>query len=277
MKKKLKRAAEYIFHGVPNYNIEVTNAKFTNNDYLKNKIVLITGGNKGIGLAIANRVVESGGKVIITGRNKKDLDDAKNKLGKNCFAQVLDMKNISEFDSFLEKMTKKFGKINCLVNNAGISLHERDFLEVTEESWDEQIDINLKGTFFLTQSYVKYYKKEGMKEGKIINIVSETSIQPAYRPYGISKTALASFTRWLAQAYILDGIRVNAIAPGVTETNMTNFVTKGEKLNNSTKGKRTFSPDEIAEVCCFLLSDASNSISGQIIVCNEANAFYNNI
>lgn len=273
---KVKRAIKYIRSGIPEYKINVSTAYFNSDTYLKDKIVLITGGSKGIGFSIAKRIIDGGGKVIITGRNKNDLDSAKEKLGDNSYSYVLDNNYPDKFDAFIKKVSKEVGEINCLINNAGVSFHEKSFEEVTVKGFDEQININLKGTYFMCQSYINYYKSNNIKNGIILNIASETANQPMYRPYGMSKAAIVSFTRWLAKTYVLDGIRANAIAPGVTESNMTNYYTKGKLLNEGAVGKRTINPDEIAEVCCFLLSDASKSISGQVIACNEANVFFDN-
>lgn len=276
MSRNIKRGIRYIIKGTPEYKIAVTTSKFDNSLYLKDKIVLITGGSKGIGYNIAKRVIESGGIAVITGRRKEDLDKVKKELGKNLYPYVLDNSNVEMFDDFYDLITKKVGIINCLINNAGISLHEKSFEEVTPEGFDKQFTINLKGTYFMTQSYIKYCHSNKIKNVKIINIASETANQPMYRPYGLTKSALVSFTRWLAQKYITEGFRVNAIAPGVTESSMTHYYTKGESLNDNAVGKRVIRPEEIAEVCCFLLSDASNCISGQVITCNEANVLFDN-
>ena len=276
MKKQIKNAINYIIKGIPEYKIETTIASFDNKDYLKNRVVLITGGSKGIGLSIAKKIINAGGKVIITSRNQDELNKVQKDLGKNCYAIKHDISNVKDNDFILTEATKRFGVIDSLINNAGISLHENNFMDVTEESFDLNMNINLKGTYFMTQSFIKYYEKNNIKNGNIIIMCSETAGQPSYRPYGISKAALASFTKWLAQNYILKGIRINAIAPGVTETAMTNHYTKGKKVNHGAIGKRTLNTDEIAEICAFLLSDASNCISGQIIACNEANVCFEN-
>ena len=276
MGRGLKRGIQYIVNGTPEYNINVNISSFDNSSYLKNKTVLITGGSKGIGFAIAKRVVEGGGKVVITGRNRQDLLVAKEKLGVNSYCYELDNINPEKFENFYNLVSSEVGIINCLINNAGVSFHENDFERVTIEDFDCQLNINLRGTYFMTQAFIKYYHKNGLKNGIIINIASETAGQPMFRPYGISKTAIVSFTRWLAQHYIVEGLRVNVVAPGVTETNMTNYATKGKIVNEGATGKRTIQPDEIAEVCCFLLSDASSCISGQVIACNEANVCFDN-
>lgn len=276
MKKRIKNAIKYIIKGIPEYKIETKIASFDNENYLKDRIVLITGGSKGIGLSIAKKIINSGGKVIITSRNQEELNKVQKELGNKCYAIKHDISNIKENDYVLSEATKHFGVIDSLINNAGISLHENNFMDVTEESFDSNMNINLKGTYFMTQSFIKYYEKHNIKNGKIIIMCSETAGQPSFRPYGLSKAALVSFTKWLAQNYILKGIRINAIAPGVTETAMTNHYTKGNKVNLDAIGKRTLNTFEIAEVCAFLLSDASNCISGQVIACNEANVCFEN-
>lgn len=276
MKKQIKNAINYIIKGIPEYKIETKISSFDNNNYLNDKIVLITGGTKGIGLSIAKKIINAGGKVIITSRNENELNKIQKELGENCYAIKHDISNIKENDLMLERATKHFGVIDSLINNAGISLHENNFMDVTEEKFDLNMNINLKGTYFMTQSFIKYYERHKIKNGNIIIMCSETAGQPSFRPYGLSKAALVSFTKWLSQNYILKGIRINAIAPGVTETSMTNHYTKGNEVNEGAIGKRTLNPNEIAEVCAFLLSDASNCISGQVIACNEANVCFEN-
>ena len=243
---------------------------------LQNRIILITGGTSGIGLELAKKCVMQGAKVIISGTNTEKLAETQNDIGENCKTIVFNMLDISSFDRILGEATKFFGQINCLVNNAGISLHEGDFMNVTEENWNDQFDVNLKGPYFLTQAWLRYYRANKMKSGRILMMASDTSGMGSSIPYGLSKAGIASLTRGLAKKLAVEGIRINALAPGTTLTPMTNDFTHGEVCRDTTIGKRALFPQEIAEIGIFLLSDLSTAISGNIFGCSEANICFDN-
>lgn len=159
--------------------------------------------------------------------------------------------------------------VNCLVNNAGISLHEDGFLSVSSKQFDAQIDTNLKGAFFLTQAFIEKCRDKKVEETKkILFTSSETSMTVDERPYGLTKAALNSLVQGLAYRYVKEGYRINAVAPGVTVSDMVGGDADGDlRYGNITH--RYYLPEEVAEVACFLLSDASNCLNGQILVCNE--------
>ena len=160
--------------------------------------------------------------------------------------------------------------VNCLVNNAGISLHENGFLNVQPSQFDMQFDTNLKGSFFLTQAFIK--KCKANKIDNIKNILftsSETSMTVDERPYGLTKAALNSLIQGLAYRYVNEGYRINAIAPGVTISDMVGKKDDGDLTYPGNITGRYYRPEEVAEIACFLLSDVSNCLNGQILVCNE--------
>ena len=134
-------------------------------------------------------------------------------------------------------------KIDSLVSNAGISLHEGDFRNVTEKNWDDQFNTNLKGNYFLVCEFIKYLEKFEDKRGNIVVITSERSMRADYIPYGLTKAATNSFIKGIARKVIEEGIRINGVGPGVTTSD--------------------------AEVVNFLLSDVSACISGEIIICDQ--------
>ncbi len=150
-------------------------------------------------------------------------------------------------------------------------------MNVTEESWDVQMEINLKAPYFLTQEWIRYYRRKNMKSGRIVMMASDTSGMGSTIPYGLSKAGISSFTYGLAKRLIIDGVRVNAIAPGTTLTPMTDDFTHGEVCRATTQGKRALFPEEIAELCVFLLSDLSTCVSGNVFGCSEANICFNNV
>ena len=240
------------------------------NNVLKNRNILITGGGRGLGFYIAKRCIQEGAKVIITGRNEETLKDAIQKLGNNVHYLVYDVQKINEIDNILAKAEKIFnGKIDSLVSNAGISLHEGNFRNVTEDGWDKQLDTNLKGNYFLVSKFITYLESKEDKKGNIVVITSERGKRPDDIPYGLTKVATSSFVQAIASKVIEEGIRINAIGPGVTASSMTGYKKDGNLYAEWQPSKRIFVPEEVAEVVNFLLSDASQCISGEIITCDQ--------
>lgn len=236
------------------------------NDRLIGKRIVVTGGSRGIGKAIANKLIKEGAQVIITGRNEESLKKCSEELG--CKYMVLDMLDISSFDSFINNAVSKLGGLDCLVNNAGVSLHEKSFFDVTEETFDVQVNTNFKGPLFLTQAFLKELRSNN-RSGNVLFISSETGITMDIRPYGYTKAAINSMVQGLAYVLAKDNIRVNAIAPGITATEMTGFSAEDNLYCQSNMNDRVYLPEEVAETACFLLSDVSGCISGQIIACNN--------
>lgn len=268
MKKGIfKRALKYIIKGISPIYVNVYN---TNpNNCLANQNIFITGGSKGLGYAIAERCIAEGANVIIAGRNIDDLKEASKKLGKKSDYLELDVSNVDNFNDIFEKLEKKFnGKVDALVSNAGISLHEGEFRNVTHEGWDAQFNTNLKGNYFLVQEYIKYLESKKDKKGNILIITSERAKRDDDIPYGLTKIATSSFIRTMAERVVSEGIRINGVGPGVTASDMTGFKKNDDLYCEYQPTKRVFLPEEVAEVCNFLLSDVSNCITGEIITCN---------
>lgn len=238
----------------------------SSSEKLYGKKIVITGGSRGIGYAMAKKFVQEGASVLIAGRNIETLKMVSNEL--NCGYLRLDINEVNSFESFISEADSLLGGIDVLVNNAGISLHEKSFYDVTEDTFQTQFNTNLRGTFFLTQSFVKKLEREKRK-GNILIISSETGITSDIRPYGYTKAALNSMVEGLAYSLIKKGIRINALAPGVTASEMTNFDPLGNLYCKTNMLERAYLPEEVAEVACFLLSDASACLSGQILVCNN--------
>ncbi len=272
-KEYVKRGMQYVISGVPNKTVTVNVAQINYGGILEGKKILITGGSRGLGYAIAEKCLKERALVSITGRSIDTLNEAKAKLGNpdNLFVFEHDIRDFEKDDELIYSARKAMGGIDCLLNNAGISIHEIDYRNCSLEQWDAQMDTNLKGVYFLTQAFMKYYEEVGKKSGKIINMVSERGLYGDDVPYGLAKRALISYTEGLARKLILKGVRVNAIAPGVTATEMTGHDPNGNLFRRYALGRRVLLPEEIAEVAVFLMSDAANCISGQVIACNEGN------
>ena len=238
------------------------------NERLKGKKIIITGGGRGLGFAMAKRFIEEGADVLIMGRNEVTLKKSAAEIG--CKYLVIDVQNIDSFKAIMERAYTLLGGANCLVNNAGISLHENGFLDVSADQYDSQFDTNLRGAFFLTQCFIKKCKENGVEGTKnVLFISSETSMTVDERPYGLTKAAMNSLVQGLAYRFVSEGYRINAIAPGVTVSDMVGVKAEGDLACGYNITKRYYLPEEVAVVACFLLSDASNCLNGQILICNE--------
>lgn len=265
MKQYFKRLAKYLLHGIPQNNISVNITKTVSGEILKDHNILITGGGSGIGLAIARRCAEEGANVIIVGRNEKRLREAASTIS-NCKIIPFDLTEIDLLPDLLAQAEKLIGQdIDSLVLNAGISLHEDNIEFVTIEGYEKQFTTNLESTYFLAKEFVNKRKD---KKSNLLFISSERGFQCDDVPYGLTKCSINSLTRGLSRRFYRNGIRVNAIAPGITTSNMTGVKDNDNLALNRVVSGRVFIADEIAEVALFLLSDASMCISGEIIACD---------
>ena len=236
-------------------------------DLLEDRVALITGSSSGIGYAIAEAFLRNGATVIITGRDERRIERAKEKLAKisnHVFSASLDMEDADSFEEKIDTITKKMNgkKIDILVNNAGV-FSSGNFESITARDYEKVLNTNLKGTFFLSQTIYKYFKKNKIK-GNILNIASSSSMRPATNPYAISKWGIKGLTIGMAKKMINDEIVVNAIAPGPTSTSMIN---KNE--NNISKSQhpldRYIMPEEIANLAVFLVSSMGKMIVGDTV------------
>ena len=267
MKKLLNLLKKlYIFFNKNIVKVE-TITQISHGEILKGKRVLITGGTSGIGLALAKKCLSEGAVVVITGRSLERLENISKEISnKNLKVLEWNVKNISDIDVNIEKVISLIGGVEIVFNNAGI-YSDNKFLEVTEKEYDNILDTNLKSIFFISQKIAEYFKNNKVK-GKIINTVSIRGYQSTREPYGISKWGLLGLTKGLAKELAKDGIIVNGIAPGITASGINGLDMKKDIFINSTLDGRVALPEEIAEIGCFLASDASNHIIGQVIVCD---------
>lgn len=268
LSKYIKRVFRYVINGEPVKNIKAEISYLHPNGRLVGKKIIVTGGGRGLGASMAEKFVDEGADVLIAGRNEKSLKDTAGRIG--CNYLILDVSKVECFDDFINEADKILGGVNCLVNNAGISLHEASFFDVTPETFDSQTATNFKGPFFLTQAFIRKVKTDNRK-ANIIFMSSETGDTSDFRPYGLTKAAVNSMTQGLAHLFAKDNIRINAVAPGVTASDMTGISPNDNLYLSYNHTERAYLPDEVAEIACFLISDASACISGQIITCNNAN------
>lgn len=266
-KSYIKRTILYLVKGVPVKHIKANINYLQPNGFLQGKKIIITGGGRGLGAAMAEKFVKEGADVLIVGRTEKTVKETAERIG--CKYQTLDVSKVETFKDFIQKADEILGGANCLVNNAGISLHENTFFDVTPDTFDKQIDTNFKGAFFLTQEFIRKVKSDGRK-ANVLFVSSETGDTMDFRPYGFTKAAVNSMVQGLAYLFRKENIRINAVAPGITASDMTGITADGDISAGEYATGRYYLPEEVAETACFLLSDASGCVSGQIITCNNA-------
>lgn len=267
IKTILFRGLLFIIKGTPIKQIKAEISYLHPNGKLKGKKIIITGGGRGLGASMAEKFVKEGADVLIAGRTEKTVKETAERIG--CKYLTLDVSTVENFKDFMQKADELLGGINCLVNNAGLSLHENSYFEVSPETFDAQFDTNLRGPFFLTQEFINHIICKKQK-ANVLFISSETGDTMDIRPYGLTKASINSMVQGLAYLFAKDFIRINAVAPGITASKMSGFSKDGNLLFEKNLTDRVYLPEEVAETACFLLSDASGCISGQIITCNNA-------
>ena len=238
---------------------------------IKDSVVIITGSGRGIGKAMAELFAANGAKVCITDIDEdvcKETAAEVAKLGGETMAHVCDITKTEQCDALAAVVKEKWGKIDTLVNNAGIT-KDGLFLRMKDEQWDFIINVNLNGTFKMTRAAVNVMRKA--KKGSIINLTSLARIgQPGQTNYSAAKNGVVGFTNALAKEIAGYGIRVNAIAPGFIETRLTDAIPDKiqEDMVKQIPLKRTGQPIDIANVALFLASDLSAYVTAQTIDVN---------
>ncbi len=239
--------------------------------FLDGRCALITGGSSGIGYSIAESFLKNGATVIITGRNKEKLEQAKSNLIINCKCEenriiIADL-DISEVNTLEEKLSSIFlminKKIDIFVNNAGINGGNM-IPETTEEEYDRILDTNLKGMYFMSQSIIKYMIKNKIK-GNILNVTSSSALRPAISPYIISKWGGRGLTLGMAKKLLPYGIIVNGIAPGSTATPMIKKDDINDLYNENSTFERFIAPEEVANIATILVSSMGKMIVGDTV------------
>lgn len=250
------------------------------NQLLLGRRAIITGGTSGIGLAIARAFINAGASVIVASRNQNKISEALSDLNtikaENiiCDGLVLDTTDILNFEKALEEAAVKLGGgYDILVNNAGIN--GGHITDVSEDEFDNILNTNLKGAFFLSK-YVGQYFKENHIEGNILNISSAASLRPALSAYQLSKWGLRGFTQGLARALAPYNIIVNGIAPGPTMTPMLKKTSQDELTHPKNLIGRYAMPEEIANIAVVLCSDMGRTIVGHTVFMSGGSGEINN-
>lgn len=238
------------------------------------RVVVITGGSKGIGRAVACRFAGEGARIVLA---HYDPDDSAAEetlklladMGAEAESHRLDVSRFQEVDLFFRKVLDKFQRVDVLVNNAGIT-RDTLLMRMNEEDWDMVLNVNLKGVFNCTRAVIRSMIKE--RAGRIVNISSVVGQigNPGQANYSASKAGVMALTKTTAKEVAPRGITVNGVAPGFIDTEMTAVLSKRVKdafLTQIPLG-RMGSPEEVAETVYWLCSDAANYITGQIVHVN---------
>ena len=238
---------------------------------LKDKVAVITGGTRGIGFATAEAFLREGAKVIVAGSNKASADKAVAELRAKFPDSVIggispDLSSLNDVRSIFKTVAATYGCIDILVNNAGVS-ESTPFTEYTEETFDKVMDLNVKGVFNATRAAVECMVPRNT--GVILSTSSMVSIsgQPSGFAYPASKYAVNGFTVSLARELGPKGIRVNAVAPGITETDMMKAVPKEviDPMIARIPLRRLGKPEDIANAFVFLASEEASYITGVVL------------
>ncbi len=235
-----------------------------------NRVVLITGATRGIGKEIALKFAQNGYDIAINYRKENDdLKNTKKEIEENnvkCLAVQGDVSNFEDCERFVKAIIAEYGKIDVLVNNAGIT-KDTLLMRMKKEDFESVIDVNLVGTFNVTKNVISYMMKA--RSGRIINISSVVGVagNAGQTNYSASKAGIIGFTKSLAKEVASRGILVNAVAPGFIETQMTDVLKEDikEEIAKSIPLRRMGSSQDVANVVKFLANEESSYITGQVI------------
>jgi len=225
-------------------------------DRFENKVVLVTGGNSGIGLAAAKRVAEEGGTVIITGRDGEKLKKAVAEVGPQAHGIVADVSKLSDIEALYKEIKAKYGHLDGLFANAGIAVME-PVEQVTEQTIDSMMATNIKGTFFTLQKAIPLFSRGA---AVVLNAsVAGSKGVPFMAVYGATKAAVRSMARTFSASLLDKGVRVNVVSPGPIETPIWDGLAQDqlESRKKANPSKRFGQPEEVAAAVAYLLADES--------------------
>lgn len=247
---------------------------------LTGKVAIVTGASRGIGKAIAEGLADFGAKVVISSRKLEGITQTAQELrakGYEVHPVAAHSGKIEDIKKLVSETVEKYGRIDILVNNAGTNPHFGPAITADEKVWDKIFEVNLRGPFFLCKEVVPVMEKGG--GGSIINVASTAGIRPGFGLgiYSISKAGLIMMTRVLASELGGLGIRVNAVAPGVIRTKMSEVLVNTEEIlreiEKSVAMHRVGEPEDVVGAVIFLASDASRYITGQTIIVDGGGVF----
>ena len=233
------------------------------------KVAVVTGGSRGIGRCIAEQMGRAGATVAVVDIAQQTLEQTVKEMGEagiKAHAYVLDVSASAAVEACVDQIAADLGRIDVLVNNAGIT-RDNLLLRMTDEEWELVQKVNLWGTFNLTRAVGRIMLSQ--RSGSIVNIASVSGVAGAYGQanYSASKAGVIGLTKASAREFAKRGIRVNAVAPGFIATAMTEVVPEAFKTQalENTPLKRFGKPEEVARAVCFLASDEASFVTGQVL------------
>lgn len=237
---------------------------------LSGRTALVTGGSRGIGRGIVNRLAEAGARVAFVYQSNRAAADElvaeQTALGRDVCSFQADVSQKSQTDAVVEQVLAKWEKLDILVNNAGI-IRDKPILAMSSEDWQQVIDTNLTSVFNFCQAAIR--PMMSARYGRIINMssVSADFSNPGQANYAASKAGIEGFSRCMATEYAKRGVTVNCVAPGFIETDMTVAVVNaaGDKIKNAIPVRRLGKPDDIAYAVLFLATEEAGYITGQVL------------
>ena len=237
---------------------------------LEGRVAIVTGASRGIGEAIARAFVREGARVAICGRRQETLDAIAAELGKAALPIVCHVGRRQDVEALVGRAETELGPVEILVNNAATNVQQGPCLEATEEQFDKMIDVNLKSAFRLVGAVAPGMVARG--RGSIINVASVAGLKPQYESvlYSMTKAALVMMTKSWALELGPKGVRVNAIAPGLIQTKLSEYFWKDEARREAAFGHQPIrhlgQPEEIAEVAVLLAGEKASYMTGEVIV-----------
>lgn len=237
---------------------------------LQDKVAIVTGASRGIGRAIAGVFAREGATVVICGRKQEKLNQVAREIGPAVKPVACHVGRLEQIESMVAATSREFGRIDILVNNAATNVAFGPCLEMDEGQFDKTIEINLKSVFRLTKLVAPGMCERGW--GSIINIASVSGLRPQLHSmlYSMTKAALIMMTQAYAVELGPKGVRVNAIAPGLIQTALSEYYWKDERRREELVGKqpirRIGQPGDMAEVALLLASDRGSYMTGQTVV-----------
>ena len=238
---------------------------------LAGKVAIVTGASRGLGAGMAIGLAEAGADLVVVASSARIHETASKitALGRKCVAVQTDLTDIKTVPAVIDAALKNFGKIDILINCAGI-IRRAPAIEFSEKDWDDVMNVNLKTMFFMCQAAAKEMMKQG--KGKIVNIASLLSFQGGIivPSYTASKSGVAGMTKALANEWAAHGINVNAIAPGYMATEMTEALQKNAERAPAILARipqgRWGTPDDMKGAAVYLSSAASDYLQGHVLV-----------
>jgi len=242
---------------------------------LNEKVVLVTGGSRGIGAAIAHACAAAGAKVVVASRKQPGVDAVAQSIrdaGGEAVGFACHMGAADQIQALYEQSVAHFGRVDVLINNAATNPYFGPMLDIEEAAFDKTVDVNMKGYFYAIRGLVRHLRDRKAETGAVVNVASVVGFTgaPFQGVYAMTKAAVISMTKTLAHEVGPAGIRVNAIAPGLVDTKFASAIVNNpaiaDQVVRRTPAGRVGSPDDIAGAAVYLASDAARFVHGEVLV-----------